>query len=283
MRPLLLSIILLTGCGSNNSEQVDYAVAADAAAPALSYAELADKPELQIADVAKPATQLLIYNGELLMQVENLPASRDSAMAILRKAGGYISGENRRQEDNRNMQTINMRIPAARFDAVMIEMERLAVRVEQRLVSTEDVTQEFTDNEARMRSRKATEEQYLVLLRRATKVSEMLEVQEQLGRIREEIEVVEGRQRYLRNQLQYSTLNLTLFELTDSPQQARPGFWSRLGDSIADGWDALQSLVLGLVAAWPFVLLIAVLVWLWRRLRPRWRWRKAVRENPAGV
>jgi hypothetical protein len=115
----------------------------------------------------------------------------------------------------------------------------------------------------------------LDILRRARTVDEVLKVQEQLQRIREEIEVVEGRNRYLGDRVAYSTLSVTLYELSTAAQPPQEGFIYKLWTSVKDGWNILKQLILGLVTVWP-LLIIAIIAVTWAIRNDRKR--KAARE-----
>src|SRR6185295_6582072 len=80
----------------------------------------------------------------------------------------------------------------------------------QEKVSGQDVSEEYLDLEARIRSKKALETQFLEIMKQARKVSDALEVQGELADVRTEIERFEGRRRFLENQSTLSTITATL-------------------------------------------------------------------------
>ena len=86
----------------------------------------------------------------------------------------------------------SIRVPDEKFDQAMAELRKLAVRVERESTTSQDVTEQYTDLQARLNNAKATEKQYLALLDKAATVEDMLSIQDSLSRVRTEIEQIQG-------------------------------------------------------------------------------------------
>jgi hypothetical protein len=148
-------------------------------------------------------------------------------------------------------------------------------------VNTEDVTEEYTDTDARVRNLKKTEERLLDHLSKAFLIDNTLKIETELSRVREQLERLEGRLRYLGHRVRFSTIAVTLQEKPKA-EALRPvqtfssaqvvsealrslvAFGQRLWERVL--WLAVWSPVWGLLLA------LAVLVY--RRLRKRLRARK---------
>ena len=150
-------------------------------------------------------------------------------------------------------------------------MKRLSAlgTVERRNLSTADVTAQHADITARLAAKRALEQEYLRLLKQAKKVSDMLEVQEKLGEVREEIEATESRLKKLNDQVGFSTITVVLYQpLTlDTPDAPVVSIGSRLVEALYDGWRLIVGLLIGAVTVWPLWLLGAGGWWLIRRWR----------------
>ena len=103
--------------------------------------------------------------------------------------------------------------------------------------SGQDVTEEYIDLEARIRTKKALEAQFLEIMKQARKISDAMEVQTQLAEVRTEIERLEGRRRFLENQSALSTINITLHTPTPVVAAATRGFVYDLKAAFGDGMD----------------------------------------------
>ncbi|MEW6172250.1 MAG: DUF4349 domain-containing protein [Bacillota bacterium] len=107
--------------------------------------------------------------------------------------------------------TIVVKVPAERFSAAIIEMKKLG-KLESEQETSEEVTEQHIDLTARLKNLKRQEEQYLEILKSAKKVEEMLKVEEQLTRIRGEIESLQAQVDYLERSASMATITLELFE-----------------------------------------------------------------------
>lgn len=137
-------------------------------------------------------------------------------------------------------------------------------------VSSEDVTEEYTDVSIKLANKKIYLEKYRDLLKNAASTKDMLEIQEKIRGLEDEIDVAEGRLRFIDDRVNYSTLNLTLYkEKVRSSATSKIGFGSRFADSLTEGWNSFVGFILGLVSLWPFLLIIPVIIFLWKKWRAR--------------
>jgi len=226
----------------------------------------------------------IIRDADINLEVAS-PAEGQRKLASIAEAhGGFVVTSESRQMDNtsRDSQpaeivTVQLRVPATRFDAALAEIRAVGTRVRAEKQTGKDVTEEFIDLDARLRTQRALEAQFLEIMKRADKVSDALEVHTQLAGVRTEIERVEGRRRFLENQAALSTINATLQPPASLVSVNTSGFFSGLKSAFGDGIDIAAAIILGLIrfgiALLPVLLLVVLpLVFLWRRfLRPRFR------------
>ncbi len=284
LRSLLILALLptLNMCGSADRAAEQQVYSADNAAPTpyIDAPEAAAKAGAPTpAEPAVPTTRMLIYTGSLRLQVDRLDTATARVRALATRLGGYLSGEATERYGTEQRMTLTIRVPARQFRTLISEVEGLGTYIAEKSIQAEDITEEFRDNEARLKARRATEAQLLTILQRTRTVDEVLKVQEQLQRVREEIEVTEGRNRYLSDRVAYSTLTVTLYELVPQALAPQEGFFYKLWSSVVDGWNILKKLVLGLVTAWPILLIGGGIVW-WVARRERRR-RAAAPKPPA--
>ncbi|MEF9479910.1 DUF4349 domain-containing protein [Chryseobacterium sp. 1B4] len=104
------------------------------------------------------------------------------------------------------------------------------------------------------------------MLKKASTTKDMLEIQEKIRELEDEIDIAEGRLRFIDDRVNYSTLNLNLYkEKVRSSATSKIGFGSRFIDSLTEGWNSFVSFLLGMVSLWPFFLIIPVIVFFWRK------------------
>ncbi len=214
-----------------------------------------------IASLEALAEKLLIKNGTLFFEVEDLVASRKKVRDLVESLGGYISSD---EEENyaggpKVMQTI--RIPSTSLDDFVSKVSGFAKSMRSKTISVKDVTEEYIDLEARLSTKKELEKNYRNILSRAVKVSEMLEVERQLEGVRSEIESLEGRRKYINRQVEFSIVSLTYFQVVPIMAEV-PAVGSRLLASLGEGWSSFLDFVVNILSRWPFLIIGGAATWL---------------------
>jgi hypothetical protein len=128
--------------------------------------------------------------------------------------GGYVADSNQWYSDEQLYANLTVRIPTESLEAFLEELEDLVIRVESQNVSSDDVTEEYVDLQARLRNLEATEEELRALLTEVrenrSKAEDILAVHRELTSIRGQIESLEGRKKYLERMTALSTVHLQI-------------------------------------------------------------------------
>lgn len=127
----------------------------------------------------------------------------------------FVDSADVRDDDPRSISTVTLRVPVERFDEVRGLVREQGSEVVFEDVGGRDVTAEFTDLEARLRTAQATERQLLDILATARTVSDTLEVQRELLEVRSRIEVLQGQLNLLANQTDLATITVRLHPAPD--------------------------------------------------------------------
>ena len=241
-------------------EEVDAeeAVAPNAAAP------------LPIPTGGPAPSRLLIYHADLRLKVPSLPRAAASLDSLVRRNDGFLSAATETRTDGEWRQLMTIRVRPAHFHVLLAALGGLGT-VEEKKLTTDDVTAQHADVAARLDTKRAVEKRYVALLDRARKISEILEIEGKIGEVREEIESTESRLKTLDDEVGYSTISLACYQVLPQPVPEAPvvSFASRVVESFYTGWTLLTGLFIGLVAVWPLGLLAPVAWWLRRRWRHR--------------
>ena len=171
------------------------------------------KAKLSEAAASVQVNRQLIYNADLEIKVDEFT---DAEQAIKQKAetfGGYVAEtSSQRNWEGKLNGSLNVRVPSKRFREALQAFAALGEVTRQR-EWTEDVTEEYLDVKARIASKRALEQRLLILLaERTAKLSDLVAVEEKLAQVRSEIEQAEGRMRYLKNRIEFSTITVALYE-----------------------------------------------------------------------
>jgi hypothetical protein len=163
-----------------------------------------------VADAAaRPPTLLIVRTGTLELEVSSLSSTVTAAGNVVTAAGGYVSGSEESAAGDDASASVEYRIPAAAWDATLAGIRVVATSVRHQQVGTEEVTGQVVDLGARIANLRATEAALQAIMARATKISDVLEVQKQLTATRGEIERLVADRTQLEGRAAYGSLKVT--------------------------------------------------------------------------
>lgn len=215
--------------------------------------------------VAAAADRKIIKNAELTLEVTSPNDAQRSVASIAETQGGFVVTSETKISENHDpaKRTVEVklivRVPANQFDAALAAIEKLSTNVIHRGISGSDVTEEFIDLEARIRTQKALELQFIEIMKQAGNISDALEVQRQIAGVRTEIEKLDGRRRFLENRASLSTITVDL----KSPVLIAvntSSFGRSLRESVSDSVGVASAIVLGLTRFFIVMVPIVVLI-----------------------
>jgi hypothetical protein len=220
------------------------------------------------------ASRLIVRTGQASIEVDSLEPSMAELRRIVQRAGGFVADASVQSGRNQlRSATLELKVPAPRFDELTQGLEPLG-RLQFVNVGAEDVSEEFVDLAARVANGHRLEDRLVELLRTRTgKLQDVLSVERELARVREEIERMEGRMRFLKTSAQLSTLSVNLYE--PAPIVASHPGRSVIGEAFKTAWRNFMGVVAGAIGSLGFVVPILVLGWGVLVLAKRYRRRTA--------
>ena len=208
--------------------------------------------------------RMLTKEGTLRWETSDVEKTHAAILAQAKTHNAYVSNDNQTRDDYQTTTRMELRIPSDKFDEFITGIEKDVTKFDEKRIEVLDVTEEYIDISARMKTKKELEQHYYDLLKQTKNVAEVLLVEEQLNTVRADIESAEGRLKYLKDKVNMSTLHLTFYETTSAPV----GFFGEIGKSFVSGWKGFLYFILGIISAWPIVLVVfGFLFWLIRRRR----------------
>lgn len=212
----------------------------------------------------------IIKNGDMKIQVGDIKKTQNQVYEIIKKNNAYIQKEEFQNTDMDDDLTLIIRVPHKNFDTLINSFSDGVGTVLSKNISSNDVTEEYTDIAIKLANKKIYLEKYRDMLKKAATTKDMLEIQENIRELEDEIDIAEGSLRFIDDRVNYSTLNLNLYkEKVRSSTTSKIGFGSRFMDSLTEGWNSFVGFLLGMVSLWPFFLLIPVIIVLWRKWRSK--------------
>lgn len=269
MNTLLLLITLMFSCKENNSRpEMAMDMKVSPAMTSTDFKEIIEVPDEEVIEQNIPPAEIverkLISNGQLEFQTTEVKKTKTEIEKICKELNAYISSESENNYGDKLQYNQLIRVPANQFETLIARIEPLAEKIENKNISTQDVTEEFIDVEARLKTKKELEARFREILKQAKTVEDIVSIESKLANVRSEIESMEGRLNFLKNEVSLSTLNVTYYETIGTDF----GFASKFVQSLKDGWDNLLGFVIFLINLWPFVIAMAAFgFWFWKRKR----------------
>ncbi len=216
-------------------------------------AEAPPPPETELEKGSK-----IIKNGNLTFEVENLKNSKSSVDSILKNLNGYYENEQFSSYGNRNNYSLKIRIPNSRFDTLILLLENGNGKLIDKNISAKDVTEEYVDLNIRLNNNLAYLDQFKELLKKAKTIKDILDIQEKIRGLEEEIESKKGRIKFLDDKVQFSTIQLELFEYFEMENNGN-SFLDKIKNAFQNGFQLFLNMLIGLVNLWPILLLIVLI------------------------
>ncbi len=208
-------------------------------------------------DISPITDRKLIKTGSIDLEAESIQSATDHIITVVNQYKGYVSSENSYVSGDYRYNTLTIRIPSEYFDVVLKEVTQGTGDLTGKNIHVTDVTEEFLDTQARISTKKELEARYKELLKEATTVAEMLEIEREIGILREDIEAIEGRLQYLKNQTSLATLTIHLSEWREVEKKS----WvSSFIYNLSRGWRGFTNVILELAHFWPYLLIVSIIV-----------------------
>ncbi len=170
----------------------------------------------------------VVRRAELTVEVASFEDASASLVRIAEASGGFVADSTASQGEP-PQGTFVLRVPAQAFSRTLEQVEALG-EVRGRRVTGQDVTEELVDLQARIRNLERHERQLLIFMERVTRVADLLAIEQELSRVRGDIERLSGRLRFLAHRAELAAVEVTLRE---KPKRGSGVFWDFTGRGVA--------------------------------------------------
>ncbi|TMV46672.1 DUF4349 domain-containing protein [Paenibacillus mesophilus] len=223
----------------------------------------------------------IIYKANVTMEVADYGSANTDINNLIHLSGGYLLQFSENRTDYEQSGTLVVKVPSKGFSGFIADLEKMKPKSIQRSVQGQDVTEEFVDLEARLKSKQAEEARLLDFMNKATKSEELVAFSSQIGNVQTQIEQIKGRMRYLEQNVAYSTVEIRLYQKiakTNSAQEKEEdGFASKLSNAMSGSAKVVlgffKGLAIVLAAALPVLVVAAVIAvpayWIYRKRKKR--------------
>jgi hypothetical protein len=289
--PAMLATVLLFSCHSMKEKmETDSIAATESADKTAANAEqpdpLSDEQSSPSADstpaspirnnsskpspVAAPVDwdRKIIRTANLTFEVPNFNSFTLSLAQKTKQFGGYIASENQEASPDKISTTVSIKVPVAQFQDLLNVLPQDGAIVVSRLITSEDVSTQVVDINARLETKKQVRQKYMEFFKSAKNMDEVLKVQTEVNDIQEGMESAASRMNYLKHASAMSTINLTYYQwlkVEENNIVVEDGFLHKLSESFTGGAKWIGGVMLALVNLWPAILIVLVLIFGYRK------------------
>ncbi|HEX9513872.1 MAG TPA: DUF4349 domain-containing protein [Puia sp.] len=219
----------------------------------------------------------IVKTANLKLEVKNYKSFNELLHRVIKQSGGYIAQEEQSQSGYQIENTVSIKVPVAQFEETLSRIGSDSDKLVEKRISSEDVTMQVIDTKSRLETKREVRERYLDLLKQARNMDEILKVQNEINDIQEQMEGAAGRISYLGHAAAYSTINLNFYQVLDASvkNEPDPSFLYKIKGALADGWNWISSVLIGLIGLWPLWMAVG-LAWMGVR-----KWRASLKVRPT--
>ncbi len=275
---IIVAIIALSligsqmGAGTSNSLREDTAY--EKSAPMRSGSEMmaavpsSGEDAIQSSDESSVLSEKkVIKSGDLTLKIADADKAVSQITEIAKANGGDIFSTNLYEgANNEKSGTITVKVPVANFEKAFSEIKKVASLVIRESISGQDVTEQYTDLQSRLKNKQAEEQAFASILQRSGEIDDVLKVTKELARVRGEIEVLQGRIKLLESQTDMSTITAQIFEdqnITISDRW-RPFqiIKETVNSLLKDVQEFVNFVIVLVIRVVPVIVLYAAIVWI---------------------
>jgi hypothetical protein len=259
-------VLLLSGCNkSYEPEESNMSIQTVNLPPKMESPAYDKSPEPAAPAIKEKIEQKIIKEATLRFETDNLENAFTQIQKAVTTNKARIINDSEGKDFATAFRNLTVKVPSQNFDRFISDISKGVSYFEVKSISAEDVTEQFIDLTSRLKTKKKLEERYLEILKKANKVSEILEIEKQISTIREEIEAKEGQLKYLESRISESTITIEFYKTIAEKEGVKISYGSKLWTAIKSGFFSLSDLFISLLSVWPFVILFAALVYFIRK------------------
>jgi len=211
----------------------------------------------------------VIKQGNISFETSDLEKTTQRVYQAVKNHNAQIQsdreGKNYQQSHYKN---IVIRVDNDKFESLIKEISQFVNYFDTKEVASQDVTERYIDIQSRLKTKKELESRYLELLKKATQIAEMIEIEKNLSKIREEIEAKEGQLNYLQNQVASSTIQIYFYKKT-SDTGITNSYGSKITNAVKHGFDRTASLFITFIEYWHFITFFIICYWYYNKRKKK--------------
>lgn len=274
----ILSVVLLfslIACHRAEQPQDKVRVAAIAmnAPPVSASYERVEIANETAVDGNEYAGDRIMKTANLRFQVDSVENSTRNIEAITLRYNGIVADQSISNATNEINNTISIRVPVSSFEKFIEDVCKEAVFINYKKTTSQNVTEEYQDIQARLKTKREVRDRYTDILKtKAKTVEDILKAEEHIRMLQEEIESREGRLRFLQTRTAMSEIDLHIYQkviFTEAPTLVEKTFSTKITDALHAGWSFVMACALFVISCWPLFIPCVAIFLAWRKFKRR--------------
>jgi hypothetical protein len=277
---LCIAVVVAAGCTGTPSKMLEQTAGSSGAAydsstsniarfsPAEKMSSGAPAPAAAPVPIAGSGIETkIIKTAYITIEVKDVTGSVEGLKSLVASKNGYVSSSSISEGYNKRLSgTVVLRIPQSEFDTTLTGVKAIGT-VKSVSTQGEDVTEEYVDIQAQKTSYQNQLAQYNEIMKKAVKVSDVIEIQQQIDRVQTTLNQLEGRLKYLNSRIDMSTITVTLQEPEPLGGETGPSFISALNEGIAGFFGMVYGMIVIVLTLLPLIIFCAVVygIYRWRK------------------
>lgn len=253
---------LFTGCGGSAESTADGA--SNDASVGFSTSASDAVPEAETIDSTQRPNTKLVYTANVSAETTEFPETIAKVESLVKTLQGYIEHSNQSGEIGSRSVSYTLRIPQNEYANFMKQVGTLCT-VTHKSEDLQDISEVYFDRENRLKAQKIKQERLLSLLEKATKMEDIISLENALAEVQSEIDTLTGTLNKYDSLVNLSTIELYISEVhTLSTMPETMAFGSDMKQAFTEGTYGfvhfVQALLIGLASIWPFVLIVCIVL-----------------------
>ncbi|RZJ53220.1 MAG: DUF4349 domain-containing protein [Flavobacterium sp.] len=268
MRHILFLFVLflfLSGCQENIGSASNEAIMIDKMPANIQSDGKVNYNKSVDASDGTEIAQKIIKQASLRFETDNLESTFNQIKKAISDNKGNILNDSEGKDYGTVYRNVTVKVPSQNFDTFISDVSKGVSYFEEKNITAEDVTEQYIDLNSRLKTKRKLEERYLEILKKATKVSDILQIEKQISLIREEIEAKEGKLKYLESRVAESTITLYFYKTIAEKEGVKISYGSKIWTAIKSGFFSLSDFLISIISIWPFIILFCVLAYFIRK------------------
>lgn len=228
--------------------------------------------------------RMIIRTGSVSIETDKYDDAENKINDVVKKYNGFIANSKSTVNSSGNKSgTITVKVPADKYDALISEVSKIG-KVMNQNIQANDVTEEYVDLESRLKTQKELEQRLIKLLNeKASRLAEVIEVEEKLASVRQKIEAYEGKMKVLKSQSDLSTLTISVYEPSMISTSTGGGFFYELGQAVKKGLSGFTNVlavsITLIIAVIPVAVFAFIVFWIIKRIIRKKRINKELKKS----